>query len=107
MSTRPDGWNPLIVRTVASEGSGIDECVRAIEEYRRFTSRSEARKNERVRIQKERLLELACMQAREELLRDDAAANRIEELARLIAERRLDPFTAAEEVLELHRKNSQ
>lgn len=107
MSTRPDGWNPLIVRTVASEGSGIDECVSAIEEYRRFAARSEARKNERVRIQKERLLELACMQAREELLRDNAAADRIEELARLIAERRLDPFTAAEEVLELHRKNFQ
>jgi hypothetical protein len=48
------------------------------------------------------LLELACMQARDALLRDPAKAARIQELAAMIADRNVDPFTAAEEVLRLH-----
>jgi LAO/AO transport system kinase len=34
-----DGWNPVIVRTVASEGQGIGELLRAAEECRARTSR--------------------------------------------------------------------
>ena len=30
----PDGWTPVIVRTVASEGQGIGELLRAAEECR-------------------------------------------------------------------------
>jgi LAO/AO transport system kinase len=101
MSDRPDGWNPPIIRTVASEGSGISECIQAIETYRAFLSGSELRREETVQMQKDRLLELACLQAREALLQDDATAARIQELALLIADRKLDPFTAAEEVIRL------
>jgi hypothetical protein len=50
----------------------------------------------------ERLLELACQQAREDLLNDSATASRIHELALLMADRKMDPFTAAEEVIKLH-----
>jgi LAO/AO transport system kinase len=104
MSTRPDGWCPVVIRTVASEGSGIDECINAIEEYRSFLTRSEMRKDKIVRIQKIRLLELAGMQAREKLLKHNASADRVEELALLIADRKIDPYTAAEEVLQLQMK---
>jgi LAO/AO transport system kinase len=101
MSARPDGWSPPIVRTVASEGSGIPECIQAIEKCRSFLANSNFRRDETVRIQKDRLLELACLQAREALLRDAETAARIHELALLIADRKLDPFTAAEEVIKL------
>ncbi len=103
MGTRPDGWNPTVIRTVASEGSGISECIQAIAKYCAFLSDSKLRKDEAIRIQKDRLLELACLQTREALLRDPGIAARIEELARLVADRKLDPFSAAEEVLRLHR----
>jgi LAO/AO transport system kinase len=106
MSVRPDGWNPPIIRTVASSGSGIGECIQAIAKYRSFRSDSALRKDAAVQVLKERLLELACLQAREALLRDAATAARIQELALLIADRKLDPFTAAEEVLRLHSDRS-
>ena len=60
------------------------------------------RRDETVRKQKERLLELTCLQAREDLLNDSATASRIHELALLMADRKMDPFTAAEEVIKLH-----
>jgi LAO/AO transport system kinase len=101
MSTRPDGWHPPVIRTVASEGGGIRECIQAIAKYRNFLSDSKLRKDEAVRIQKDRLLDIACLQAREALLQNPRTAARIQELAVLIADRKLDPFTAAEEVLKL------
>jgi LAO/AO transport system kinase len=100
-SSRKDGWIPGIVRTTASAGEGIGECMQAVEEYRSFLSNSKTRRDEKVRQQKERLLDLACMQARENLLSDHSTAERIQQLAVLIADRKLDPFTAAEEVIKL------
>jgi LAO/AO transport system kinase len=102
VSSRPDGWMPPIVRTVASEGKGVTECSQAIEEYRSFLSRSEMKRDQRIELQKERLLELACVQAREDLLSNSATAARIRELAALIFDRKLDPFSAAEEVIRMH-----
>ncbi len=102
MSTRQDGWTPKIIRTIASDGQGVAECLEAVREYHSFISASKLRRDEKVRTQKERLLELACDRARQDLLNDHATAARIQELATLIADRKLDPFTAAEEVLNLH-----
>jgi LAO/AO transport system kinase len=101
MSSRPDGWTPAIIRTIATEGKGIGPCVHAIQEYRSFLSRSGQRRDENIRIQTERLLERACEQARLGLLNDDASAKRIHELAALIVDRKLDPFTAADEVIQM------
>jgi LAO/AO transport system kinase len=33
LSHRPDGWTPQVVRTVASEGKGIPEVIKAVREY--------------------------------------------------------------------------
>jgi len=107
MSSRADGWKPPVIRTIASQGTGIEACAGAIEEYRSFLSTSDIRRALAIQAQKERLLELACMQAREALLQDTAKAARIEELAVLIADRKLDPFSAAEEVLQLHLLDSE
>lgn len=98
---KADGWIPPVVRTIASEGSGVRECVEAIEKRRTFLSHADTRE-ETVRIERERLLELACLQIRGELLEDRAMADRIRELAFMIADRALDPYTAAEEVIRIH-----
>jgi LAO/AO transport system kinase len=101
-SPRTDGWIPSIIRTIASAGEGLGEFVQAIEKYRSFLANSKMRRDETVRLEKERLLELVCLQVREDLLSDSAAASRIHELALLIAERKMDPFTAAKEAIKLH-----
>jgi LAO/AO transport system kinase len=96
---RPDGWRPRVVRTVASEGQGIELCAAAVEEYRTFQQSSEFRKNRLVAIQKDRILEVVRERMLRRLLRDESAVTRIDELARRVAEREIDPFTAAEQLI--------
>jgi LAO/AO transport system kinase len=100
-SSRTDGWVPGIVRTIASAGEGIDGCMLAVEAYRSFLESSKSRREEKIRLQKERLLDLACTRTRQDLLSNDATASRIQELAALVTDRKLDPFSAAELVLQL------
>jgi LAO/AO transport system kinase len=101
ISRRSDGWDPPIIRTIASEGQGISDCIQAISNYRSFLATSPHRSHEAIQIQKERLLEIVCLQARNALLQDSLAGARIQELAGLIAERKMDPFSAAEELIQL------
>jgi LAO/AO transport system kinase len=103
MGNRSDGWKPSVVRTVASAGEGIDACVDAIEAFRQFQNASAARRERKIHIQKERLLELVRSQVTRQLLRDRRGAERLEQLAARIADRDVDPYSAAEELLTLSR----
>src|ERR671911_2058743 len=42
LATRPDGWEPPIVKTVATESRGIEELAAAVESYRAFQHEDEA-----------------------------------------------------------------
>ena len=99
MSSRPDSWRPAVVRTVASDGQGIEECTNAVEKYRTFLQTSPVQRNRSVQIQRERLLEVIRSQILQELLMKAGAVERLEELAQEIADRRIDPFAAADELL--------
>jgi len=107
MSARRDGWAPGIVRTVASEGEGTRQCLEGIKAYRAFLENSPLRRQIKIDAQSDRLLELACTRAREDLLSDEHNAARIRELATMLVDRITDPFTAAEEVLRLQCKAVQ
>lgn len=97
-SDRPDGWKPPIVRAVASESVGIEECVQAIGEYREFLSRSEIRRNQNLQRLRNRILELVGLKAHEELLKHEGAEEQIWECARLVDRREMDPYAAAEQL---------
>jgi LAO/AO transport system kinase len=99
MSSRSDNWKPPVVRTVASEEQGIEDCARAIESYRSFLRTSSFRKKRRVEIQRERLLEVVRSQVLLKLMQHSGARERVEALAQEIAERKTDPFSAADELL--------
>ncbi len=99
MCTRPDGWTPPVVRTIASEGQGIEDCARAVETYRAHSARSEYRKNRSLEIHKERLLDLVKTRVAQRIVESSEARRRVDELAARIVARQLDPFTAAEELL--------
>ncbi len=100
MCARPDGWTPGVVRTVASEGMGIAECAHAIEDYRTHMAGSDFEKNRSIQRQKDRLLDLLKAQILQRIVESPAARARIEEMAARIAARRLDPYTAAEQLLD-------
>jgi LAO/AO transport system kinase len=99
MSSRPDGWKPLVIRTVALEGQGIQDCRHSIDRYRSFLQGSPFRRERSVQIERDRLLEAARWQIMQKLMRRAGTQERVEMLAREIADRRMDPFTAAEELI--------
>jgi len=99
MSQRADGWRPRVVRTVASEGSGVAQCVQSLAAYREFLPVSNRPGERARRIQKDRLVDIVRTAVVARLLGSPAGARRLEELAELVAERRLDPYSAAEELL--------
>ncbi len=84
LSTRPDGWVPPIVRTVATEGQGIGEALAAV---RSFLGRAGA-KDRAVANWSLRLREML----RERLL-DQFANIDFQAAAAEVAARRSDPYT--------------
>ncbi|MBZ5594424.1 MAG: methylmalonyl Co-A mutase-associated GTPase MeaB [Acidobacteriia bacterium] len=42
LRNRSDGWTPPIVRTVATEGAGVEELLAAVNEYRKTASRTKS-----------------------------------------------------------------
>jgi LAO/AO transport system kinase len=92
-------WRPPVLRTVATDGTGVGELLDALQAHRAFLEMNglvESRRRERVRD------ELRAVVA--EQLREQAAAigtgERFEALVERVASRELDPFTAAAELLD-------
>ncbi len=92
LSSREDGWEPPIVKTVATRGEGILELVDAIEKYRALLSEPQSRKRREVPWFRERLVE----KLRDYLTRDLLERIPEEELDRYAEKmmtRELDPYT--------------
>jgi LAO/AO transport system kinase len=99
ISNRADQWKPAVVKTVASEGKGTEDCAQAIDAWFAHLRGSGSQREKAVQNQKERLLDLVHSEVRRSLLQDRAAAARLEELALMLTERRTDPYSAADELL--------
>jgi LAO/AO transport system kinase len=93
-----------IVSTTASDGTGVDGLVSAIDDHRAALSsdgRLAQRRHARARLQ---IRELALGNVRARAARLTGAAG-LDDLAALVARRRLDPYTAADRLLaELERQ---
>jgi len=87
---RADGWKPPVVRTVASEGQGIEETLAAIAQFRERTPRGR-------RDAEAWVLRLREM-VRERLL-ERISADRLRAAAERVARRETDPYSAAEDIL--------
>ena len=95
-----DGWKPPIVLTVATQNEGIAELVRQIDRFREhFTGKKEKRAKE-VALWKERLLNLLREQLVRRALAHVASDLMLDRLAAEVAERKRDPYSAVNEILE-------
>ncbi|MFB5083478.1 methylmalonyl Co-A mutase-associated GTPase MeaB [Symbiobacterium thermophilum] len=95
-------WRPPVLKTVAKDGQGVDAVVDRLDEHLAFlreTGRWEARREQDAA---QRLQELVGQRAAQATLERARAAGDFEELVRQVAERRLDPYTAAEEIMRNH-----
>jgi LAO/AO transport system kinase len=97
LAMRKDGWTPPIVKTVASEGTGVAELAGAIGNYETYLQEENRALNKSVENWRQRLVEMLrdtmLEKARAQL--DDGKAAR---LAAEVAEHKRDPYTLVEEL---------
>ena len=97
LATRRDGWTPPIVKTVASQGVGIDELVAAISDYETYLQRENLALKRSVENWQERLVEM-LRDALLEKARTQLADGNLARLAAEVAEHKRDPYTLIHEI---------
>ena len=94
-----NGWHPPVVRTVATENTGIDALADALVKFRaRFESNSQ-RQEKHAEHWRHRLLELFEARVLDRVLNTRGGEALLDKLAAEVAARHMDPFTAVTELL--------
>jgi len=97
LAMRHDGWTPPIVKTVASEGTGVAELAAAIDEYETYLKSNNLALKKSVENWQQRLVgmlrDLMLEKAREQL-----GDGNVARLAAEVAEHKRDPYTLVEEI---------
>ncbi len=94
-----DGWHPPVIRTVATENSGIDAVAAAIDKFRIHFESSGQREKKHREHWKNRLLGLLESRLLEQVLHGAEGERKLDLLAAEVAQRKKDPFTAVSELL--------
>ena len=97
LALRDDRWTPPIVKTVATEGTGIDDLADAIAGYETYLQKENLALKKSVQNWQERLVEML-----RDVLLEKARAQldngNMAKLAAEVAEHRRDPYTLVEEI---------
>jgi len=94
-----DGWHPPVLRTVATENRGIGELAETVAKFRKHFEASGERQKKHIEHWKNRLVEMLESRLLEKVLGGKEGEAKLRELATAVAERRIDPFAAVEEIL--------
>jgi LAO/AO transport system kinase len=95
-----NGWKPPIVLTVATENKGIDELSRQIERFREHFHGKNERRAKEIALWRERLLNLLRERLVRRVVDKLATDGTLESLAAEVAERKRDPYSAVNEMLD-------
>ncbi|MEU0410179.1 methylmalonyl Co-A mutase-associated GTPase MeaB [Streptomyces griseorubiginosus] len=98
-SRKPGDWRPPIVKTVASRAEGVDEVVEALEKHRAWMEEHGVLA-ERRRARAAHEIEAIAVTALRERIGDLSGDQRLDALAERIVAGRLDPYRAADELVE-------
>jgi len=97
LAMRHDGWTPPIVKTVASQGVGIEALAGAIADYEAYLQKENLALNKSVENWQKRLVEML-----RDLMLEKAQAQfgngNLARLAAEVAEHKRDPYTLVEEI---------
>jgi LAO/AO transport system kinase len=97
LSIRHDEWVPPIVKTVASEGKGLEELTKAIAGYEDFLGKSDVGRQKRIQNWRERLIEMLRDTLLERVMAEQNG--RVDSYAAEIAEHKRDPYSLVEEIV--------
>jgi LAO/AO transport system kinase len=94
-----DGWHPPVLRTVATEGKGIEDLAETVEKFRKHFESSGQRRQKHIHHWQNRLIEMLESRLLEKVLDGKAGEEKLHALAEEVAARKKDPFTAVSEIL--------
>ena len=97
LAMRHDGWTPPIVKTVASQGVGIEELAAAIADYEAYLQKENLALNKSVENWQERLIEM-LRDALFEKARDEMGDSGVARYAAEVAQHKRDPYTLVEQI---------
>ncbi len=97
LAIRNDGWTPPIVKTVASDGTGVRELAEAITAYEAYLQKENLALQKSVQNWQERLVEM-LRDAMLEKARKQLGDGNVAQLAAEVAEHKRDPYTLVEEI---------
>jgi len=103
LAMREDGWNPPIVKTVATEGVGIGDLVSAIDSFVQAQQTSKISGERRRAIARWRIVELLRESLLNKVLESGSSASTLDRMAEEVASRKRDPYSAVEEIIQSSR----
>jgi LAO/AO transport system kinase len=99
LASRDDGWDPPIVKTVATENRGVKDLAAAIEQFD-HSQRGETMSGSRRRaIARWRIIELLRERLLANAIGSPSTLSTLERLADEVATRRRDPYSAVDEII--------
>jgi LAO/AO transport system kinase len=98
LATRHDGWVPPVVKTIASEGKGVEELAAVITGYEAYLQRENLVLKRNIQNWRERLVEM-LRDAMLERAKAELGDGRVEQYATQVAEHTRDPYTLVEEIV--------
>jgi LAO/AO transport system kinase len=99
LAHREDGWQPQIVKTVATSNQGIEELGEAIENCYKFFQDSEIRRTRKRQTAELRLVTLLEERLLDATIRQAFPNGEFARAVEQIAERKQDPYSIVEKVL--------
>ncbi|MEW6213200.1 MAG: methylmalonyl Co-A mutase-associated GTPase MeaB [Acidobacteriota bacterium] len=100
ITERPDRWQPPIVKTIATEDSGVEELAEAIRSYGQYTaSHNDRSVSRRTSVAHARIIEMLRERLLKAALKRGASAEELRSMAEDVAARRRDPYSVVEEII--------
>ncbi len=99
LAPRSDRWVPPVVKTIASDGTGVPAVVTAIAQYQEFLDKNGLAQQKLAQNWRERLIEMLRDSLLQRLLREELNEQAVTRYATEIAERKRDPYTLVEEIV--------
>jgi len=100
LASRDDGWDPPIVKTVATENHGVAELAQAIDRFSTAQLGPRVSSERRRAIARWRIVELLRESLLSRVLGTDASVAMLNRLADEVATRQRDPYSAVEEIIQ-------
>jgi LAO/AO transport system kinase len=97
LAVRSDHWTPPVVKTVATDGTGIGELAEAIEIYEKYLKNENLVLKHKIQNWQDRLVEM-LRHALLEKAREQMGDGNLSRYAAEIAEHKRDPYTLVEEI---------